>query len=118
MPATIIFMENELFGTILCKLLHTDNSLFECSLLMGVKTGERHAFFVLSRDENILIRKADLEDITPACVLASEVFMEYDSADYGSEHINRMREALEDRLVHPKYYLPETSWKTPMELIF
>lgn len=44
------------------------------------------------------IRKATKQDIEPALALALRVFLEYDGPDYGSEHCERMRISMEDRL--------------------
>lgn len=55
---------------------------------------------------NYQIRQATAEDIRPALELALRVFMEYDSPDYGSEHTERMRLAIEERIANPDIYLP------------
>ena len=52
------------------------------------------------------IRLAAAEDIRPALELAFRVFMKCDAPDYGPEHTERMRQAIEDRIAHPEYYLP------------
>ena len=44
------------------------------------------------------IRLAAAADIAPALDLAWRMFVKYDSPDYGGEHTERMREAIEDRL--------------------
>lgn len=44
------------------------------------------------------IRLATAADIAPALDLAWRMFVKYDSPDYGVEHTERMREAIEDRL--------------------
>ena len=44
------------------------------------------------------IRLATAEDIAPALDLAWRMFVKYDSTDYGAEHTERMRRAIEDRL--------------------
>ena len=44
------------------------------------------------------IRVAKDDDIAPALDLAWRMFVKYDSKDYGVEHTERMREAIEDRL--------------------
>ena len=44
------------------------------------------------------IRLATNDDIAPALDLAWRMFVKYDSLDYGAEHTERMREAIEDRL--------------------
>ena len=44
------------------------------------------------------IRLAMDDDIAPALDLAWRMFVKYDSPDYGVEHTERMREAIEDRL--------------------
>lgn len=55
---------------------------------------------------NYQIRQATAEDIRPALDLALRVFMEYDSLDYGPEHTERMRLAIEERIANPDIYLP------------
>ena len=45
-----------------------------------------------------VIRLAKHEDIVPALDLAWRMFVKYDSPDYGAEHTERMRVAIEDRL--------------------
>ena len=44
------------------------------------------------------IRLATDADIAPALDLAWHMFVKYDSSDYGAEHTERMRQAIEDRL--------------------
>ena len=44
------------------------------------------------------IRLATAADIPPALDLAWRMFVKYDAPDYGVEHTERMREAIEDRL--------------------
>ena len=44
------------------------------------------------------IRLATAADIAPALDLAWRMFVKYDEPDYGVEHTERMREAIEDRL--------------------
>ena len=44
------------------------------------------------------IRLAMNEDIAPAVDLAWRTFVKYDAPDYGAEHTERMRKAIEDRL--------------------
>ena len=44
------------------------------------------------------IRFATDADIPPALDLAWHMFVKYDSPDYGAEHTERMREAIDDRL--------------------
>ena len=44
------------------------------------------------------IRLATDDDIVPALDLAWRMFVKYDSPDYGVEHTERMRVAIEDRL--------------------
>ncbi len=44
------------------------------------------------------IRLATATDIPPALDLAWRMFVKYDAPDYGVEHTERMREAIEDRL--------------------
>lgn len=44
------------------------------------------------------IRLAMDDDIAPALDLAWRMFVRYDSQDYGVEHTERMRKAIEDRL--------------------
>ena len=44
------------------------------------------------------IRLATDADIAPALDLAWRMFVKYDSSDYGAEHTERMRQAIEDRL--------------------
>lgn len=44
------------------------------------------------------IRLAMDDDIAPALDLAWRMFVKYDSQDYGVEHTERMRKAIEDRL--------------------
>lgn len=44
------------------------------------------------------IRFATEADITSALDLAWRMFVKYDSPDYGAEHTERMREAIDDRL--------------------
>lgn len=44
------------------------------------------------------IRLATEDDIAPALDLAWRMFVKYDSPDYGAEHTERMRQAIEDRL--------------------
>jgi len=44
------------------------------------------------------IRLAMDADIAPALDLAWRMFVKYDSSDYGVEHTERMREAIEERL--------------------
>ena len=44
------------------------------------------------------IRLAMENDIAPALDLAWRMFVKYDSPDYGAEHTERMRVAIEDRL--------------------
>ena len=44
------------------------------------------------------IRLAMDEDIAPALDLAWRTFVKYDAPDYGAEHTERMRKAIEDRL--------------------
>ena len=44
------------------------------------------------------IRLATDADIAPALDLAWRMFVKYDSSDYGAEHTERMRVAIEDRL--------------------
>ena len=44
------------------------------------------------------IRLATADDIAPALDLAWRMFVKYDSPDYGAEHTERMRVAIEDRL--------------------
>jgi GNAT superfamily N-acetyltransferase len=55
---------------------------------------------------NYQIRQATAEDILPALDLALCVFMEYDSPDYGPEHTERMRLAIEERIANTDIYLP------------
>lgn len=55
---------------------------------------------------NYQIRQATAEDIRPALDLALRVFMEYDALDYGPEHTERMRLAIEERITNPDIYLP------------
>ena len=50
------------------------------------------------------IRLAMDEDIAPALDLAWRMFVKYDSIDYGVEHTERMREAIEDRLKNLSIY--------------
>lgn len=44
------------------------------------------------------IRLALKDDIAPALDLAWRMFLKFDSSDYGMEHTERMRMAIEDRL--------------------
>ena len=44
------------------------------------------------------IRLATATDIAPALDLAWRMFVKYDSPDYGAEHTERMRKAIDDRL--------------------
>lgn len=44
------------------------------------------------------IRMASDDDIAPALDLAWRMFVKFDAPDYGAEHTERMREAIEDRL--------------------
>ena len=44
------------------------------------------------------VRLATEEDIAPALDLAWRMFVKYDSPDYGAEHTERMRKAIDDRL--------------------
>lgn len=44
------------------------------------------------------IRLATADDIAPVLDLAWRMFVKYDAPDYGAEHTERMREAIEDRL--------------------
>jgi len=44
------------------------------------------------------IRLAQENDIAPALDLAWRMFVKYDAPDYGAEHTERMRVAIEDRL--------------------
>lgn len=44
------------------------------------------------------VRLAMDDDIAPALDLAWRTFVKYDSQDYGDEHTERMRKAIEDRL--------------------
>ncbi len=44
------------------------------------------------------VRPAMDDDIAPALDLAWRMFVKYDSQDYGAEHTERMRKAIEDRL--------------------
>ena len=53
---------------------------------------------------NYQIRQATSEDIRPALDLALRVFIEYDSLDYGSEHTERMRLSIKDRIANPDIY--------------
>lgn len=53
----------------------------------------------------ITYRKATIDDIRPALDLALRVFMEYDAADYGPEHTERMRLSIEDRMNNFDDYL-------------
>ena len=53
----------------------------------------------------ITYRKATPEDVRPALDLALRVFMEYDAPDYGPEHADRMRLAIDDRITNPDIYL-------------
>ncbi len=50
------------------------------------------------------IRLAIEDDIPPALDLAWRMFVKYDSPDYGAEHTERMREAIEDRLKNLSIY--------------
>lgn len=50
------------------------------------------------------IRLAIEDDIPPALDLAWRMFVKYDSLDYGAEHTERMREAIEDRLKNLSIY--------------
>lgn len=50
------------------------------------------------------IRLAMDDDIAPALDLAWRMFLKYDSIDYGVEHTERMREAIEDRLKNISIY--------------
>ncbi len=50
------------------------------------------------------IRLAKEDDIPPALDLAWRMFVKYDSLDYGVEHTERMREAIEDRLKNLSIY--------------
>ena len=50
------------------------------------------------------IRLAMDDDIAPALDLAWRMFLKYDSIDYGVEHTERMREAIEDRLKNISFY--------------
>lgn len=50
------------------------------------------------------IRLAIEDDIPPALDLAWRMFVKYDSLDYGVEHTERMREAIEDRLKNLSIY--------------
>ena len=50
------------------------------------------------------IRLAMDDDIAPALDLAWRMFLKYDSIDYGVEHTERMREAIEDRLNNLSIY--------------
>ena len=51
------------------------------------------------------IRFATDEDIPLALDLAWRMFMKYDSPDYGAEHTERMRVAIEDRLKDLSIYM-------------
>ena len=53
----------------------------------------------------ITYRKATADDIRPALDLALKVFMEFDAPDYGPEHTNRMRLAIDDRITNSDIYL-------------
>lgn len=55
---------------------------------------------------NYQIRQATAEDIRPALDLALRVFIEYDSLNYGPEHTERMRSAIEERFANLDIYLP------------
>ena len=44
------------------------------------------------------VRLATEEDIAPALDLAWRMFVKFDAPDYGAEHTERMRVAIEDRL--------------------
>lgn len=50
------------------------------------------------------IRFALADDIIPALDLAWRMFVKYDSQDYGVEHTERMRVAIEDRLKNLSIY--------------
>lgn len=50
------------------------------------------------------VRLALAEDISQALDLAWRVFVKYDAPDYGAEHTERMRVAIEDRLVNLDIY--------------
>ena len=51
------------------------------------------------------IRLATADDIPPALDLAWRMFVRYDSLDYGVEHTERMRVAIEDRLKNLSIYI-------------
>ena len=51
------------------------------------------------------IRLAIDNDIAPALDLAWRMFVKYDSPDYGGEHTERMRVAIEDRLEKLSMYI-------------
>ena len=50
------------------------------------------------------VRVAMDDDILPALDLAWRMFVKYDSPDYGAEHTERMRVAIEDRLKNLSIY--------------
>lgn len=51
------------------------------------------------------IRFAMDDDIPPALDLAWRMFVKYDSSNYGIEHTERMRMAIEDRLKDLSIYM-------------
>lgn len=51
------------------------------------------------------IRLAMDDDIVPALDLAWRIFVKYDSPDYGVEHTEHMRVAIEDRLKNLSIYI-------------
>ena len=53
----------------------------------------------------ITYKRATTDDICPALDLALKVFMEFDAPDYGPEHTERMRLAIDDRILNPDIYL-------------
>ncbi|HAB60477.1 MAG TPA: hypothetical protein DCE48_07205 [Lachnospiraceae bacterium] len=50
------------------------------------------------------VRLAMTDDISPALDLAWRMFVKYDAPDYGAEHTERMRVAIEDRLENLNIY--------------
>ena len=52
----------------------------------------------------ITYRKAATVDIRPALELALKVFLEYDASDYGTEHTERMRKSIDERIVNQDNY--------------
>lgn len=51
-----------------------------------------------------VVRDAMDEDVLPALELAWRMFVMYDSSDYGVEHTERMRMAIEDRIKNLSIY--------------